>query len=79
MIETGTTNTTTFIEEGAVVYPCRCGETHRGDYGFYDYAMHECLHEDELYLSYEGDAEVLVMCPQCGMQWRAVGERRQRG
>ena len=26
------------------VFPCRCGETHRGEYAAEDYAHHNCFH-----------------------------------
>lgn len=44
------------------VYPCRCGVTHRGDYALYDWAHHNCFHDEPL--SRLGDDQ--VMCPSCG-------------
>lgn len=47
---------------GEPVYPCRCGETHRGPYGVYDYAHHNCFHDAKLVRLGVG----YFMCPQCG-------------
>lgn len=47
------------------VYPCRCGQTHRGDYAFEDWNHHECLHQATLVLCEEG----FVLCPLCGNAW----------
>lgn len=67
---TGSSNTAYFIEDGKRVYPCRCGETHRGDYGHYDWAHHNCLHRTPLWdLSEEmGEDRIrtYLMCPDCG-------------
>ncbi|MEE9569458.1 MAG: hypothetical protein V3W37_08735 [Candidatus Binatia bacterium] len=64
MIQTGTSNSTIWIENGEEVYPCSCGETHRGDYAFYDWIRHICRHGDELWdLSEDG---LGMMCSQCG-------------
>lgn len=65
MIATGTDARTIYIEDAQEVYPCRCGETHRGDYGLYDYGHHECLHATDLLLI--GDQQAL--CPDCGRSW----------
>ena len=40
---------TIWIEDGEVVYPCRCGETHRGDCAICDYGHHNCDHDDILH------------------------------
>lgn len=52
------------------VYPCVCGETHRGDYAFYDFGQHTCHHQQTLVEATPG----LVICPACGMQWAYGGE-----
>ena len=67
MIETGTANTTRFLENGNEVYPCCCGKTHRGDYAFYDWIHHECLHPTDL-ISVRPD-HPYVICPDCGATW----------
>ena len=45
------------------VYPCRCGETHRGQYAAEDWAHHNCFHDDELLVD-AGDDQ--AMCSLCG-------------
>jgi hypothetical protein len=45
-VTTGSENYTKYFEDGEEVWPCRCGETHRGDYGFYDFIHHNCDHDD---------------------------------
>ena len=44
------------------IFPCWCGETHRGEYGHYAFAQHHCLHDLPLFDS--GDEQ--LMCPDCG-------------
>ena len=41
---TGSETPIIYIEDGEQVYPCRCGETHRGPYALYDYGHHTCFH-----------------------------------
>lgn len=45
---TSSVNETIHIENGERVYPCRCGITHRGDYGFVDWSHHNCFHRGPL-------------------------------
>jgi predicted RNA-binding Zn-ribbon protein involved in translation (DUF1610 family) len=55
-----------FVDEhGDRIYPCRCGETHRGPYAAYDYGHHNCLHDDGLIRLME-DAPDYLICPACG-------------
>jgi hypothetical protein len=62
-MNTGSSCTTLHFENGEQVYPCRCGETHRGDYALYDWGHHNCLHDSgELHAI----AEDQFMCPECG-------------
>lgn len=56
---------TIHIENGEQVYPCRCGQTHRGDYALYDWAHHNCFHREPLILIAE-DIPGYYMCPSCG-------------
>ncbi len=64
MIQTGTSNRTIWVEDGEEVYPCPCGETHRGPYALYDYGHHTCRHGDEIWdLSEDG---IGLLCSQCG-------------
>jgi hypothetical protein len=64
MILTGASNRTTWIEDGEKVYPCPCGETHRGDYAMEDWIRHTCRHGDELWdMSEDG---LGLLCSQCG-------------
>ena len=67
---TSTVNTAVFLENGQEVYPCRCGQTHRGDYALYDWMHHECFHEADL-LRFPVDPD-LIICPDCGMSWKMI-------
>ena len=72
IITTGTEATTIILEDGQQVYPCRCGETHKGDYGFDDYMHHNCFHDEPLVclgISY-------WICPVCGRTWTTQEEGR---
>lgn len=61
---------TIHVENGERVYPCRCGETHSGQYAEYDYGHHNCLHDATLlFVDSDDPAEGDVMCPQCGNVW----------
>jgi hypothetical protein len=43
--------TVTYGEAGVTTeryFPCRCGETHRGDYAFEEWNHHNCFHRSEL-------------------------------
>ncbi len=71
MIQTGSNDVTHWFEDGVEVYPCRCGETHRGDYALYDWGHHNCLHEGRLFLSEQVLEGALVICMECGLQWLA--------
>ena len=66
MLSTGASNQTIWIEDGQEVWPCRCGETHRGDYGPYDFGHHNCDHGPMWFME---DIEPTVMCSQCGQGW----------
>ena len=69
MILTGSQARTITFENGEQVYPCRCQETHRGDYAVYDYAHHNCFHEDELSGFWLEKDTIQAICPLCGMSW----------
>lgn len=58
------TRTRYFDADGTEVFPCRCGETHTGDYAAHDWAHHNCLHEATLE-PVEPDVGY-YMCPECG-------------
>ena len=80
-ITTGSTNQTVWLENGVEVWPCGCGETHRGDYGHYDFVHHNCPHDDELFLNtpFVNQEQHLVaqaICILCGQAWRAWGDER---
>lgn len=66
MIQTGSSNITIYIEDGEEVYPCLCGETHRGPYASYDYGHHTCPHGQELWSMDELGGFRDVLCSQCG-------------
>lgn len=61
----GTSSATVYFENEQQVYPCRCGQVHRGDYALYEYGHHECFHRCELVTIDRG----YVMCPECGQTW----------
>jgi hypothetical protein len=63
-----TSNETIVIEDSERVFPCRCGETHRGDYGHYDWAHHNCFHASGLHELLPG----YLMCPDCGLTFHIV-------
>jgi len=70
-VESGSENLTITQDSwGGVVYPCRCGLTHAGDYGFSDYMHHECFHDYPLWpVSGEGerpDKRAHYICAGCG-------------
>jgi hypothetical protein len=54
------------FENGEQVWPCRCGETHRGTYGQEDWNHHNCLHDATLIQLSETRS---VLCPSCGRLW----------
>jgi len=68
-IATSANNPTAHFENGVLVYPCRCGETHRGEYAAYDFGHHECLHDVRLILETVA-AHPLAICPACGKSWQ---------
>mgnify|MGYP001572363894 CR=1 FL=1 len=64
-VTTKNSNYTRHIVDGEEVFPCRCGKTHQGFHAQEDWAMHECLHDDDLLLFDPAG----VICPQCGQSW----------
>jgi len=73
-ITTGDLNTTSVMgRNGERIYPCRCGQTHRGDYGLYEFGHHNCFHETEL-LGLPAGKDIQAICPLCGMSWRVKME-----
>jgi len=65
---TGSNCQTIHLENGQKVYPCRCGETHRGDYACEDMLQHECFHNDTLVglAKVKGKPMIYGVCPLCG-------------
>jgi len=74
MIKTASNNPTIFLEGDKQVYPCRCGETHKGDYGFYDWYHHECYH-DALVMLFNG----VAYCVECGKSITIIDRRENNG
>mgnify|MGYP001620048011 CR=1 FL=1 len=66
MSYSSTTGTTLHFEDGKQVFPCRCGQTHRGPYAVYDYGHHNCLHEAPLWELEPGWA----ICAACGLTFK---------
>lgn len=73
---TGSQSWTTYLEDGVRVFPCRCGETHRGDYAHEEWDHHNCIHRGEMCvipLEPIGDGtDAQVMCMECGASWKAA-------
>ena len=61
-IVTGSSSYTIHLENDQQVYPCRCGEIHRGEYAIYEYGHHACFHDSLLLLIADDQA----ICPDCG-------------
>jgi hypothetical protein len=63
--------TVTFDQNGVQVFPCRCGETHVGDYAEYEFAQHNCDHDATLlFVDYDDpESEGDAICPLCGKTW----------
>lgn len=70
---------TIHMENGERVYPCRCGQTHRGPQAEYDYGHHNCLHTAPLIrlagVSGKFD-DGHLMCPQCGKDFWIESRRK---
>lgn len=66
LVVTSSENYTAFYENGEQVYPCRCGETHRGNYAIYDHGHHNCFHSMPLVDIGRPAVVGYLMCPQCG-------------
>ena len=73
-VQTTSKGVTHYYENGERGYRCRCGKTHRGDYGAYDYYHHNCFHKSALWdLSYPYmPRRSYLMCPDCGEVFHAV-------
>ncbi len=66
-VTTGSSNYTRYFENEQEVFPCRCGETHRGDYAAYDYGHHNCFHDAGLLpMDPLRGVEPQVICVECG-------------
>ena len=71
---TATETATVTLEDGKEVYPCRCGETHRGEYAIHDYMHHNCFHDEPL-LDIGSDIGISYWCcPICGKTWTTQEE-----
>ncbi len=68
--KTGSDNYTIWIEDGEVVYPCPCGETHRGDYAIYDFGHHTHNHDEVFW-----DFADMGICTDCGATIRVIDGR----
>jgi hypothetical protein len=74
------------IEHGERVYPCRCGETHRGPQAWAAFGHHNCFHNSPLISMHRFSAEMdenHYLCPDCGKDfWLAqaatTGEVEER-
>lgn len=56
------TDTSTRVGVGRGIFPCRCGQTHTGDYALYDYMHHMCFHDAPLWDLGDGH----FCCADCG-------------
>lgn len=52
-------------------YPCRCGQTHTGDYAYEDWNHHMCFHDEEMWAFWKdaSQGEIMVVCSICGNSW----------
>ena len=71
-ITTTTSHTIHLYAEGNEIFPCRCGETHKGPYAAYDYGHHECFHESHLVQL----DPYYVLCQECGNTWHTEPWRK---
>lgn len=62
---TGANNYTMYFENGEEVFPCRCGETHRGA-DVYTFGHHNCFHNTPLMKMQKIDGIEQAICPDCG-------------
>jgi hypothetical protein len=61
---------THYFEGTQKVFPCRCGQTHRGDYAEEDYTHHTCFHTSALFkLPLIDGVPEQVVCMECGNLW----------
>lgn len=60
-------------------YPCRCGETHKGDYALYGWAHHNCFHNDPLHEIDPENVPGYLMCPACGKTFWVKREEVSNG
>lgn len=67
--KTGTDTFTEYFEDGERVYPCVCGETHRGENAINEWLHHNCFHLNDLIGFAVDEKTYQVLCPQCGMSW----------
>ena len=58
----GANNYTVHLDaEGNQVYPCRCGETHVGEWAIFQFGHHNCLHGEWLLIP-----PSQLVCRACG-------------
>jgi hypothetical protein len=62
LISTGSNGVTRVFEDGEEVFPCTCGETHRGEHGVCTYMEHTCLHGEGIVRVHDD----IGYCSQCG-------------
>jgi hypothetical protein len=70
---TDSNNVTSFYEDGEQVFPCPCGETHRGPYAIYDYGHHTCPHAVPLLRLAPDEIPEWLVCPLCGQTFLVAG------
>jgi len=66
-----------FVEDGERVYPCRCGETHRGQYAAEERRHHNCFHSEHIIILGPAAApdEYQGCCITCGATFIIVWEK----
>jgi hypothetical protein len=69
------TNNLVFMEQDGArlvrIFPCPCGQKHRGDYAEETFIQHSCFHETELTFMPDGTGSgvpPMVVC-SCGKTW----------
>ena len=61
------------------LYPCRCGETHSGQYAYEEWLHHNCYHDGEWVIFPLGKDMHQLICISCGKSALGVMEQLPSG
>ena len=70
MNKSGTASQTLYFGNGEEVYPCRCGQVHRGNYAVEDWNHHNCLHKEPLFRLPLVGKRWQAICMECGQMFQ---------